>query len=201
MNFAKPLSRVCGVVVIAMTIVSPLSALGATDKAAAKVTAFLSAGPACDGAPSASFKADGAPVKVSLCVASTTEILCGHTTKLQAADARTSGRFNITAVVLGPNFSDPNNELTFPIAITNPSAVTDLGSTVSRAVVPTAARQLLATFDVSPQPNANDAVYVISLAPTSSVGVGADGACTLPSDSPIAASFKLIHRSGKETKK
>jgi len=92
-------------------------------------------------------------------------------------------------------------KLFFPIAITNPPALPDFGATVSSAAVVTAAKQLLATFDVSPQAGAKEAVYVISLAPISSVGVSTDSTCAMPTDSSIAASFTLTQRSAKASKK
>ena len=204
MKFAKPSGsqRVVNLVAVItfVSITSPASAIGADAKVEPKIVAFLSAGITCDGAATANIKAAGSPAKVSLCVA-TTETLCGHTTKLQAANARDNGRFHITALKPGAAFPDPNSELTFPIAITNPPANTDLGATVAGAAGSKAAKQLLATFDISPQANATDAVYTISLAPNSSVGVGTDGTCALPNDVPITASFKFINPSVKESKK
>jgi len=187
-------------VVTAIAILA-LTTFGAISDAQAKITAFFSAGATCEGAPAANFVAAGPAVKISLCVTATTESLCGHTTKLQAADARGSGRFHVTSLALGPNYSDPNSQLTFPIAITNPPALPDFGATVSSAAVVTAAKQLLAIFDVSPQAGAKEAVYVISLAPISSVGVSTDSTCAMPTDSSIAASFTLTQRSAKASKK
>ena len=180
-----------------VVIASAVAMLGASLVAEAKITAFLAAGKTCDGAASAEIKAGSPAVKVSLCVIATTEYLCGHTTKLQAADASASGRFHVTAVTYAPAFSDPNGNLTFPIPITNPARPADFGATVSRAVAPKAGKQLLATFDFLPQSDATEAVYVISLAPASSVGVGGDGTCSLPSDAPIEASFRLTRPAGK----
>ena len=115
-----------------VVIASAVAMLGASLVAEAKITAFLAAGKTCDGAASAEIKAGSPAVKVSLCVIATTEYLCGHTTKLQAADASASGRFHVTAVTYAPAFSDPNGNLTFPIPITNPARPADFGATVSR---------------------------------------------------------------------
>ena len=206
MKFAKPSSsqRVFNlaavITFVSITGLTPPSAIGADAKAEPKVVAILSAGTTCGGAATANIKAVGAGVKVSLCVA-TTESLCGYTAKLQAANARESGRFHITALKPGAAFPDPNSALTFPIAITNPAANTDLGATVAGATASKAARLLLATFDISPQANATDADYTLNLAPNSSVGIGADGTCALPNDVPITANFKFINPSVKESKK
>ena len=206
MKLAKPPSPHYIVSLIAVISVAlsasfaPSSTSAATAKAEPKVVAILSAGSTCSGAATANIKTAGSAVKVSLCVA-TTEILCGHTIKLQAANARENGRFHITALKPGAAFPDPNSELTFPIVITNPPANTDLGATVVSAVGSKAATQLLATFDLSPQVNATGTEYTISLAPNSSVGVGNDDACALPIDLPITASFKFVNLAAKESKK
>lgn len=200
MDLAKSLNDIHGVAIIVSAAAVTVIILVAAFNVEAKVTALFSAGSTCNGAPSASFKASGPAVKVSLCVASSNEFLCGHTTKLQAANARSSGRFHITGVILAPPFSDPNANLIFPIPITDPAAMIDLGATVSHAVAATDGKTLIATFDLSPQANANEAVYVLSLAPSASVGVGTDARCTLPFDAPIAASFKLIRGSSKALK-
>ena len=199
----KPLNRSRRkIFVVAASLAMSISfTLGSMTDAEAKITAFFSAGTSCDGSPSASFAAGGSVVKVSLCVTTTTEALCGHTIKLQAADASDSGRFHVTAVSLGANYSDPNSELKFPIAIVIPPAAIDFGATVSRAAVAPAAKQLLVTFDISPQSSATKELYAIVLAPNSTVGVRTDSACALPTDSPIAANFKLIHRRGTEPRK
>ncbi len=187
--------------VVLLATFAGLSSLAAVAAAEAKVTAYFSAGMTCAGAPLVNFVANGSAVKISLCVTTTTEALCGHTIKLQPADARESGRFHVTAVTRGPNYPDPNSALTFPTPITNPPAASDFGATVPRDAVAAAAKQLLATFDVAPQANATNNVYTISLSPTSSVGVSADSTCSLPTDSPIAASVKLLRSSRTAAKK
>ena len=187
--------------VVFLATVAALSALAAVAAAEAKVTTYFSAGMTCAGAPLVNFVANGPAVKISLCVTTTTEALCGHTIKLQLAGAHESGRFHVTAVTRGPNYPDPNSALTFPIAITNPPAAPDFGATVPRDAVAAAAKQLLATFDVAPQANATNGVYTISLTPTSSVGVSADNTCSLPTDSSIAASVKLLRSSRTAAKK
>ena len=188
------------VVVFAAAIVA-VCTLGTAPDAKAKINAFFSSSSTCAGAPSASFVAGGSAVKMSLCVKATTETLCGHTTKLQATDVRESGRFKVMSVAFGESFSDPNSELAFPIAITNPPAMSDFGATVSRTGVTTSASQLLGTFEISPQADAKSAVYTISLAPNSTIGVSADNNCAMPTDAPIEASFKLIRRPRKTNAK
>ena len=175
--------------------------LGAAADVHAKVTAFFSAGATCDGGASANFIAGGPAVKVSLCVTATTEGLCGHTTKLQVGNAGESGRFNVAAVTYPTALADPNGELKFPIAITKPPANADFGATGLQATPVTKAKQLLVTFDIAPQTNATQAIYALSLAPGSSVGVSADSACPLPADMPTTASFKLMKQPEKDAKK
>ena len=175
--------------------------LGAVADGHAKVTAFFSAGSTCDGGTSANFIAGGPAVKVSLCVTATTEALCGHTTKLQVGNAGESGRFNVAAVTYATALSDPNGELKFPIAITKPPANADFGATGLKATPVTKAKQLLVTFDIAPQANATQAIYALSLAPGSSIGVSADSACPLPTDMPTTASFKLMKTPEKGAKK
>ncbi len=197
---AKPLNGSSGLrsSLIAMFI---FGTLGAGTDVHAKVTAFFSAGATCDGGASANFVAGGPAVKVSLCVTATTEGLCGHTTKLQVGNAGESGRFNVSAVTYSTALSDPNGELKFPIAITKPAANADFGATGLQATPVTKAKQLLVTFDIAPQANATQAIYAVSLAPGSSVGVSADSACPLPADTPTTASFKLMKQPGKDAKK
>jgi hypothetical protein len=196
MSVQKPLPKR---VVIAFTALIALSTLGAGSMAHAKIIAFFAAGTTCHDTPSVSFVQGGSAVQVSLCVTTSLEALCGATVKLQTSDARSSGRFLVTAVAYAPKYPDPNSDLKFPMAITNPPATADLGSTVTQAAVAAGARQLLATFNISPQPNAESTE--LSLAPTSSIGVSTDGTCAMPSDAAIAASIKLLRRTGSPVKK
>lgn len=180
--------------------VAALAGLTLMAEAQAKVTVAFSAGSTCAGAPSTGIRAGGPKIKVSLCVTTTTESLCGHTTKLQVANPKDSGSLMVTAVAHGSTFSDPNSELTFPVPVTSAPSMTDFGATVSGAKPAKPGAHVLATFDIAPQSNAKAEEYTISLAPMSSVGVGADGACTLPTDVPISASFKLLQPSVRESK-
>lgn len=186
---------------VVMANIAAVYTLAAAPDAEAKITAFFSVGSTCAGVSSASFETNGAAIKMSLCVKATTEILCGYTAKLQAVDIRDSGRFKVASVAFGANYSDPNSDLTFPIAITHPAATSDFGATVSRTGVTTTASQLLETFDISPQVETKVGTYAISLAPTSSVGVSIDNTCAIPTDYPIDASFRLIQRPGKTNTK
>ena len=197
MSLSKPSSGFDNISVIATAAIAAFCTLAITTDAEAKITAFFSVGSTCAGVPSANFEASGATVKMSLCVKATTETLCGYTAKLQAVDIRDSGRFKVTSVAFGANYSDPNSDLTFPIAITHPAATSDFGATVARTGVTTTASQLLETFDISPQAGTKTGAYAIGLAPTSSVGVSMDNTCAMPTDSPIDASFKLMQRPGK----
>ena len=190
-----------GIRIGALVAATSLSPFGAISNVHARVTAFFSAGATCADAPSANFVAGGPAIKISLCVRATSEALCGHTVKLQASDPDESARFHVTAVALGPNYADPNNKLIFPVAITNPPAIADFGGTVSRAAVSTTAKQLLVTFAVHPQVNATKNVYVLNLSAASSVSVSEGAACTMPTDLPIAASFRLVHRLPAATRK
>ena len=201
MGPSKPSSGFGNKAVITTATIAAFCTLATATDAEAKVTAFFSVGSTCAGVPSASYEASGSTVKMSLCVKATTETLCGYTAKLQAADMRESGRFKVTSVAFGANYSDPNSDLTFPIAITHPAAMSDFGATVSRTGVTTTASQLLETFDISPQTDTKTGTYAISLAPTSSVGVSMDNTCSMPTDAPIDASFKLIQRPGKTNTK
>ncbi len=186
---------------VVMATITAFCTLATASESEAKITAFFSVGSTCAGVPSASFETGGSTVKMSLCVNATTETLCGYTAKLQAADIRNSGRFKVTSVAFGANYSDPNSDLALPIAITHPAATSDFGATVSRIGVTTTASQLLETFDISPQAGTKPGTYAISLAPTSSVGVSLDNTCAMPTDSPIDASFKLIQRPSKTNAK
>ena len=175
--------------------VSLVAVLGFASPAQAAVTATFSAGASCGGATSASFSTGGAPVQVSLCMTTTAPTTtCGHTIVLQSA-AGEGGRFVVTSPPsLGAGYSDPNSEVSqIPLAINNPPTVADFGGT-SSAPVATAVNQLLATFNLSPQASATNATYVISLNSVSTVAVDADGTCgatTVPTESPITASFTL----------
>ena len=104
------------------------AAMGFAFPAEAAVTAFFSTTADCLGTASAPFVTSGPVVKVSLCATSTTPTAtCGHTIVLQSA-ANESGRFNVTARALGPNYPDPNSEVNLtPLAINNPATTADFG--------------------------------------------------------------------------
>ena len=139
--------RVLGIV--STTAIFGLLGIG---NASAAITPFLSAGTTCGGANSASFSTGGAAVKVTLCVTTTTESLCGASYGFQSAVGE-SDRFRISARSLaGSNFTDPNVTdaglgLPTPISINNPATASDFGATAAAAVSP-GANQLLATFDI-----------------------------------------------------
>ena len=170
--------------------------LGFAFPAQAAITTFFSTTANCLGTATAPFATSGAAVQVSLCATTTAPTAtCGHTIVLQSAAAE-SGRFNVTARALGPNYPDANSEVILtPLAINNPAATADFGGTVAVTTpIAATANQLLATFDITPQATATANSYVISLAPASAAAVDADGLCgatTVPTDAPLTASFTL----------
>lgn len=180
-----------------MAAVGLVAAMGFTSMAQAAVTATFSAGATCGGATSALFSPGGAPVQVSLCMTTTSpSTTCGHTIVLQAA-AGEDGKFVVTSSSLtGTNYTDPNSEVSqLPLAINGAPniLVVDFGGT-SSGPVPTAANQLLTTFSLAPQATATAGSYVISLSSVSTAAVDADGTCgatTVPTESPLTASFTL----------
>jgi hypothetical protein len=94
---------------------------GVATPSTAAVSAFLSAGTTCGRAASSNFVTSGAPVKVSLCVTTTTEPVCGATLQLRSANAGEDGRFFVGNRVLGTALPDPSAaSLTFPVGIVNP---------------------------------------------------------------------------------
>jgi hypothetical protein len=162
--------------------------------AAAAVTAFFSAGTTCGGPASANFVTNGAPVKASLCVTTTTEPLCGATIQLRSASAAEDGRFFVNARTLGSAFPDASSvPLAFPVPIVNPPAALDLGGTTNLSTPSgPAANVLLATFDLAAQANATNNTYVISLGGFSAIA--SDPANCLAGtamDLPITATFTL----------
>ena len=172
----------------AFTIVA---ALGFATPSEAAVTAFFSSGATCTGATSGAYTVGGGTFQVSLCANSAPEKLCGDTTFLQSALGE-SGRFNITARVLGPTFPNSFVTTTFPYPINNPNSAPDFGGFNP---VPQAAgnNQLLATFTLIPTGSATANAYVISTFNTS-VEVDADGTCggALPTvTTPVSASFTI----------
>jgi len=173
-----------------------LAMLGLALPAAATITPFFSMGTTCAGGTAANYQTNGPAIKVSLCVTTTdnvTERLCGHTIKLQTANAGENSRFGIANRVLGPNYPDPNNVvITYPVVISNPAATRDFGGTTASGLpYPAEASQLLATFDVKPQALATNAAYVISTSGDSILAVDTDGTCGNASDYFIPASFNL----------
>jgi hypothetical protein len=168
--------------------------LAALAPAQAAVTATFSAGTACGGATSANFQTAGTPVKVSLCVTTTTEAVCGATVQLRSASAAEDGRFFVTARTLPGAFSDANAaSLTFPVAVSNPPPDVDLGGTTS-ATTPVAAGAsiLLGTFDLAPQAGATNSAYVLSLGGFSALASEPSNCLSGAAvDVPLAASFTL----------
>ena len=180
-----------------LTLALLLGAMGSAP-AHATITAFFSAGTTCSGGSSASY-ATGGTTKVSLCVTTTTEFLCGHTLKLLAANVGESGRFQITNRVLGSNYSDPNRvTTTYPVSADRPAAQLDFGgTTASSAPFAPTANQLLATFDLTPTSASVNSTYILSSATGTSAGfdsivsLDTDGTCGNAQDIDIPASLTL----------
>jgi len=187
MNLTKILRLASAITLVSAGLVAP---------AEAAVSVFWSAGATCGGATGASFSPGGPNVQMSLCMTTTAPTqTCGHTIVLQSA-ASESGRFIVTQRTLGPNYTDPNSEVsTVPLSVNNPALVADFGATGSAPVV-SAANQLLATFDFAPQASATAGPYVISLASVSSAAVKADadstcGVTEVPTEAALTASFTM----------
>ena len=177
-----------------MTIVIAASALSLREPAFAAVTTQLSVGTSCGNASAANFTPAGTPVKIAVCVSTTTEKLCGVSYRLRAATAAQSGKFSVTARLLGASFNEAT-PATLPVSILN-SPVGDLGSAPNPQVpVPAGAGQLVAILDITPQANATDASYLIDLdTPFSVALVDQDNTCGTmadPSEAPLSGSFTL----------
>jgi len=171
-----------------------IAAAGIATPSAAAVTASFSAGTGCGGAASANFVAGGAPVKVSLCVTTTTEPICGATLQLQSASAAEDGRFFVSDRVLAAPLPDASAaSLTFPVGIVNPPVALDLGGTANGAAGTAAGSNvLLATFDLSPQANATNPTYVVSLGGFSALATEPANCLSGNAvDVPLTASFTL----------
>src|SRR6187455_649401 len=86
----------------------------------AAVTAFLSAGPDCSGASSASFQ-PGINQQVTLCANSDAEGVCGFSAQLQSAHSGENDLFKIINRELLSPFTDANASfVNYPVSITNP---------------------------------------------------------------------------------
>ena len=175
-----------------------IAAFGLAAPAEAAVTATLRAGNSCAGASSGSFSPSGPTFQVSLCLVATAgEGICNVGYRFKSANAGENGRFNLTARAMDPAYNFSNIAVVgFPIPIVFAPAG-DLGAgTQTNAPVSSAATQLIATLDISPQATAMNASYVISLdAPFSNVTVdGGDGTCggvIATTQPPITANFTL----------
>ncbi len=158
---------------------------------AATVTSFFSAGADCSGASAASFVV-GQSQKVSLCVSTTTESVCGATLQMQSATGAESDRFRITDRVVGANYPNPNSTISYPVSISNPAQSADLGATVDSSAPPApASGQLLATLTLVPQSTATNTSYTLGLSSLSAIAVENSNCFGSPTDVPIAASFAL----------
>lgn len=159
--------------------------------AEAAVTAFFSAGDDCKGKPEARFKPGGPPVRISLCMSTTTEQVCGHSLRLETENAASSGKFELTARKLGPLYPDPTlDKIPAGLIVAHPATLHDMGGTRDNAA-PAGANQLVATFALTPKPYAKDASYVVRLGPNSLAGVGKNGSCEQSVEAPLNASIIL----------
>ena len=181
----NPLSRVLFVTALPLALV--------TFNADADVSTFLSKGDTCGHANNAELPGKGA-VRVSVCVSTTTEWLCGSTTKFQAANAGESGKLKITAIQYAAKIADPNTNVKLPLPITHSPPTADLGSTTNGKSEPPGANQLLAIYDIAAAGDADKDEYVVSLASDSSLGISKDNSCANATDAPMAASFTLTRK-------
>ena len=181
----NPLSRVLFFAALPLTLVSI--------NADADVSTFLSNGDTCGHANTAVLPVKGA-VRVSVCVSTTTEWLCGSTTKFQAANAGESGKLKITAIQYAAKIADPNTNVKLPLPITHSPPTADLGSTTNGKSEPPGANQLLAIYDIAAAGDADKDAYVVSLASDSSLGISKDNSCANATDAPMAASFTLTRK-------
>lgn len=187
--------------IIRIAAVGLVAAMGFTSMAQAAVdSVYFSAAANCVtpvGAATMTFSPGGPAKQVHLCMTTSAIKTCGFTAVLQSA-ALEGGRFQLTTLDLGPNYSDPTwspAAKPVPLPINNPPQFVDLGGTsgtdTTVVEIPAAANQLLASFSFAPQVSATNSAYTISLASVSSVAVSTDNSCGGSGDVsevPIAAS-------------
>ena len=180
----------------ALLVASLPFALMSTD-AIATVNTFLSTGAVCDNANTAEVPANGGATRVALCVSTTTEWICGSTTKFQTANAAESGNLKVSAIKYPAKLSDPNTNVKLPLPITFSPPTADLGSTTNGKSEPPGANQLLAIYDIiaAIDTNAGRDEYVISLAADSSLGISMDNSCANATDAPMSAKFTFTRKS------
>ncbi|MBL8523630.1 MAG: hypothetical protein JNN20_08075 [Betaproteobacteria bacterium] len=170
---------------LAMSLVAAVSI-----PAHAAVTMFFSAGDDCKGKPEARFK-PGAPVRITLCMSTTTEQVCGHSLRLEAENAAASGKFDLTARKLGALYPDPTlDKLPSGLTVNNPATLHDLGGTRDNAA-PAGANQVVATFTLTPKTDAKDASYLLRLGPNSVASVGKNGTCEQSTETALSAGVTL----------
>ncbi len=184
-----------------------LATLGFAFPAQAAVTFFWSAGTTClPGNSTASFLAGGATFQASLCVTTTvdpTEQGCGFTAVMQSASALENDAFRITARTGGSLYIDPTVDFpTFPISLTNPPFVQDLGFTSDPTgpgdppSVPIGTNQLLGTYTFAPQASALNSTYLIQLAPVSEFDIAnGDSSCAGSTNSLAPLPVLTLNRS------
>ncbi len=173
------------------TLAIVLWGLSGFNTADASVTAFFSAGTTCEGQPVSVFRVGGSPFKVTLCLSTTEESVCGHSVQLEAESPATSGRIEVVAHAMGTNYPDPTLEKKAkPIAITSPASPHDFGGTRDNPAQ-AAANQVLVTFTLRATKAANKPIYELRLAKNSLVSVAKDGSCLQNAEVPISAELKL----------
>ena len=135
----------------------------------AAVSAFFSAGADCSGPSSAPFQ-PGITQQITLCVSADVESVCGFSTQLQSANGGESGLFRILNRELLSPYVDPNAPfVNYPIPISNPHDLTDLGGTVNDPTPPASGTYGLARFVIEPQAGATGSAYTIGLGASSIV--------------------------------
>ena len=180
----------------ALVVASLPIALMSIDAHAA-VNTFLSKGDVCGNANTAEVPANGSATRVALCISTTTEWICGSTTKFQAANTTESGYLKVSAIKYPAKISDPNTNVKLPLPITFSPPTADLGSTTNGKSEPPGANQLLAIYDIiaAIDTNAGRDEYVISLAADSSLGISMDNSCANATDAPMSAKFTFTRQS------
>ncbi len=162
----------------------------AASAARGEVKAFFAADAACKPVASLPFSI-GKPVNLVVCMTSSKEAVCGHSLRLEAADAAGSGRFQIKSRELGRNYNDPTTGRLPPgLLVSLPASGPDLGATRDNPLA-AAANQLLATLVLVPVPDLKQDEYVMRLAPNSVAGISNAVTCADATDAALTAEVTL----------
>lgn len=143
--------------------------------AALLISAFLSNGVTCNGAPVATSTAVTPRFNVSVCVTHDVP-LCGITYRLRPD---TLGTMRINTRTPGPHFDDPTQAIVLPRTIVHETAG-DWGATLSGFVpVAPGTKRLVATYNITVLGSKPDTSYGFSLDPISQVTIDPNGRCGL----------------------